>query len=63
MYWLDKQAMVRLYFTKSYQSIKSIILFLPELAYIENKFDSSGQKKKTMAKQYTLIHAHGKDLV
>ena len=42
---------------------QSIILFLPKSAYIENIFDSSGQRKETMAKRYTLIHAHEKNLV
>ena len=37
---------------------QSFILCLPKSAYIENKFDSSGQKRDTMAKRYTLIHAH-----
>ena len=41
---------------------QSIILFLPKSAYTENKFDSNGQKKETMVKQYTLIHAQEKDL-
>ena len=41
---------------------QSMILFLPKSALIENKFDSSGQKKETMAKRYTLIHAHEKNL-
>ena len=37
-------------------------LLLPKSAYIENEFDSSGQKRETMAKRYTLIHAHEKNL-
>ena len=41
---------------------QSIILFLPKSAYIENKFDSRGQKKETMAKRYTLVHALEKNL-
>ena len=43
-------------------SINYFILFLPKSAYTENKFDSSGQKRATMAKRYTLIHAHEKNL-
>ena len=44
-----------------FQSI-NFIIFLPTSAYIENKFDNGGQKKETMAKRYTLIHAHEKNL-
>ena len=39
------------------------ILFLPKSAYTENKFDSGGQKKETMAKRYALIHAHKNNFV
>ena len=42
---------------------QSIILFLLKPANIANKFDSSEQKKDTMAKRYALIHALEKNLV
>ena len=44
------------------QSINQSILFLPKSADIEDKFDISGQKYEAMAKRYTLIHAHEKNL-
>ena len=43
------------------QSINHFI-FLPKSAYTENEFDSSGQKKETMAKRNTFIYAHEKNL-
>ena len=46
---------------KSFNSIQCFFIFA-QISIHRNKFDSSGQKKETMAKRYTLIQAHEKNL-
>ena len=45
-----------------HESINQFYFIFAQISIHRNKFDSSGQKKETMAKRYTLIHAHEKNL-
>ena len=48
---------ITLYLTP-YQSINQFYFIFVQISIHRNKLHSSGQKKETMAKRYTLIHAH-----
>ena len=43
-------------------SINQFYFISAQISIHRNKCDSSGQKKETMAKRYTLLHAHEKIL-
>ena len=43
-------------------SINQFYFIFVQISIHRNKLHSSGQKKETMAKRYTLIHAHEKNL-
>ena len=46
-----------------FQSINFSFYFCPNQHTKKRKFGSSRQKKETMAKRYTLVHAHEKNFV
>ena len=56
MLWVNNEAC---YVSLTYeQSINQFYFIFVQISIHRNKLHSSGQKKETMAKRYTLIHAH-----